>query len=730
MYVLLNSFRKLFIVYFISLFTIPIISQSNDAKLEIVQLSSIVDSTLQEIPWIGNDISSLFNLPPLFSIYSNNTETSAKGWIGINKDKIIIRIVVNDDYHINKQTGTNIWDGDAIQIGIDAKGDGTNGQAKDVAYTGPDDASITVALTDDGAKAWAHYYGHPDGSGAFTKLDLDIRRNDEKNITIYNILLPWESFQMKAGISPYMGLAFQINDTDKGPEQERIYWGRGAGGNLRPGLFKQLLIGDPNEEFVSIQSIKNEIWTTNDIAKAIVAVNSTTPLKISADFKNINHTIDFPGSQNSTCLQRFVINVQPGELIKDSEELTISVTGKNQNRIDKKVKLVSPGNVYDEFENKINRLIESSPHELYTRYLVSLNAIIADEKNKALSLLGDDPVHIVRFHKYVDEIVAGIENNSWSRIVDSKSSLLLSFISGIDRSLQFYTLTLPTNWNENKTYPLIVDLHGSGSAYPLDYFIELFRDTNNNSTENNVEAIILRPWGRGNLEYLDYAESDVWDAIVEVKKLFKVNEDRKYLTGGSMGGFGTWTLSVCAPDKWAAIAIRSGGEEDMPSELGFAANIAKLPILIWHGENDGAVSVTHAYKMEKALKKVGNEPKMVIVQNRGHFEQPEDIKSTYEWLLSHKRKEATKFTYLASSKRHNGRNGVTVLDIKNVIAELPKIDVVITGNIIEIKSKSTSKIKVKMGKDGLGLNGEVKVVWNGEQVYDGSVTEKVFIEKK
>ncbi len=81
---------------------------------------------------------------------------------------------------------------------------------------------------------------------------------------------------------------------------------------------------------------------------------------------------------------------------------------------------------------------------------------------------------------------------------------------------------------------------------------------------------------------------------------------------------------------------------------------------------------------------------------------------------------------MASSKKHNGRNGVTVLDLKNIVTNLPKIDVTISDNLIEINSEGISIIQVK----SLGLTGEVKVIWNGERVYKGVVTEEVFYKEK
>ncbi len=72
-------------------------------------------------------------------------------------------------------------------------------------------------------------------------------------------------------------------------------------------------------------------------------------------------------------------------------------------------------------------------------------------------------------------------------------------------------------------------------------------------------------------------------------------------------------------------AICSGADKGAPSELGFATNIAQVPVLIWHGEKDGSVPVTNAYTMQKALQKVGNNPEIKFIPNRGHSMNPEDV---------------------------------------------------------------------------------------------------------
>jgi len=116
---------------------------------------------------------------------------------------------------------------------------------------------------------------------------------------------------------------------------------------------------------------------------------------------------------------------------------------------------------------------------------------------------------------------------------------------------------------------------------------------------------------------------------------YKVDKDRVYVTGLSMGGFGTWALAAAHPEKFAAIVPICGGGN--PAD---ATKIKDLPIWIFHGAKDTVVPPSRSEAMEKALKEAGaKEVKYTLYPDAGHdswtktYENPE----VWEWLLKHKR---------------------------------------------------------------------------------------------
>ena len=82
----------------------------------------------------------------------------------------------------------------------------------------------------------------------------------------------------------------------------------------------------------------------------------------------------------------------------------------------------------------------------------------------------------------------------------------------------------------------------------------------------NGRYIVASPFGRGNAFYEDMGEQDVLQVLREVQRLYSIDPDRIYLTGGSMGGWGAWNIGLRCPDMFAALAPVMG-----PTEFAFWA---------------------------------------------------------------------------------------------------------------------------------------------------------------
>ncbi|MCX7819338.1 MAG: prolyl oligopeptidase family serine peptidase [Kiritimatiellae bacterium] len=137
---------------------------------------------------------------------------------------------------------------------------------------------------------------------------------------------------------------------------------------------------------------------------------------------------------------------------------------------------------------------------------------------------------------------------------------------------------------------------------------------------------------------------DWWDSARQILALrtllddviaaHRVDRDRVYVTGLSMGGFGTWRLAAEFPELFAAIAPICGG-----GPWYRAGALRQVPAWVFHGADDPVVPLRESEVMVEALRRVGAQPRFTVYPNTGHdawtaaYEGPE----LYEWLLQHRR---------------------------------------------------------------------------------------------
>jgi len=113
------------------------------------------------------------------------------------------------------------------------------------------------------------------------------------------------------------------------------------------------------------------------------------------------------------------------------------------------------------------------------------------------------------------------------------------------------------------------------------------------------------------------ADFDILDGVVamldELVADERIDRDRVYLTGLSMGGFGAWELGIREHDRFAAIVpICSGGD------LTRAFSLARTPIFAVHGASDRVVPVSQSRDMIAALRKAGGDPQYLELEGVGH----------------------------------------------------------------------------------------------------------------
>jgi predicted peptidase len=120
----------------------------------------------------------------------------------------------------------------------------------------------------------------------------------------------------------------------------------------------------------------------------------------------------------------------------------------------------------------------------------------------------------------------------------------------------------------------------------------------------------------------------------EMVEKYQVDADRIYVSGLSMGGFGTWALAAHQPRRLAAIAPICGGGEPFMTRL-----YPRLPTWVFHGDQDRVVPLERSQQMVDALQRAGGQVKFTVYPDVGHdsWTQTYADPQFYQWLLEQRR---------------------------------------------------------------------------------------------
>jgi len=256
-----------------------------------------------------------------------------------------------------------------------------------------------------------------------------------------------------------------------------------------------------------------------------------------------------------------------------------------------------------------------------------------------------------------------------------------AYRAGEDDSIQPYHVSVPDSYDPAKPSPLVVSLHGYGGDKLTREYWTAERSLTHAPEKNKHNIIVLSIYGRGNTMYHGLGKRDVFRAMDEVTRDYNVDPQRVYLRGGSMGGHGTWFVSIYHPDRFAAISPMCGycyrfkhdRWEAVPSwaykatltEYGlsfFAENYLHVPNCIHHGAVDQTVSVENSRTMAKCLKDLGYDCLYKEYEGVGHdVWTVVDSASVYDWLMQYKLDPYPKrVIYKTPTLRYNHAYWVTI----------------------------------------------------------------------
>lgn len=204
-----------------------------------------------------------------------------------------------------------------------------------------------------------------------------------------------------------------------------------------------------------------------------------------------------------------------------------------------------------------------------------------------------------------------------------------SFSKEVKMKLELnYILQLPKNQKDK--FPLMVFLHGSGER---GTDLELVKNHSPFTYQDLIKSpiAILAPQCP---EKVWWDTESLYQLILEISKKYNVDQSRIYLTGLSMGGWGTWKLAEEHPEMFAAIAPVCAPVDRMM--MINAEKLKDMPIKIYHGALDDIVPPTQSIDIFQKLKGMNKTVELIIFSNDNHnsWDSTYSDPKFYEWLLA------------------------------------------------------------------------------------------------
>ena len=198
------------------------------------------------------------------------------------------------------------------------------------------------------------------------------------------------------------------------------------------------------------------------------------------------------------------------------------------------------------------------------------------------------------------------------------------------RELFGYRMLKPQAIRATQMYPLLLFLHGAGergtdNRCQTKYLPQWMAQ---GEYRKNYPCFLVAPQCRPDRLWVETPRAFdrsaprqapgpqmqvVIDILHDVINNFPIDEERLYLTGLSLGGYGSWDLGTRLADRWAAVAPICGGGDEL-----YADRLVGVPVWAWHGDADEIVPVDKSRRMIDAIRQAGGEPKYTELQGVGH----------------------------------------------------------------------------------------------------------------
>lgn len=205
-----------------------------------------------------------------------------------------------------------------------------------------------------------------------------------------------------------------------------------------------------------------------------------------------------------------------------------------------------------------------------------------------------------------------------------------------NKSTLNYLVFLPQSYDTSKKWPLILSLHGSGERGNNIDNVKKWGIHKILKENDNFPFVVVSPQCPAG-EIWEMQFKALKDLLNEMESNYNIDSERIYLTGYSMGGYGTWNFAILNPERFTAIVPISGGAISPKKAL----RLKNVPIWVAHGDSDTDVQFEESKRIVDCLKVYNSNIIFRVYKGAGHevcttaYEEPE----LFQWLLKQKRKK-------------------------------------------------------------------------------------------
>ena len=301
------------------------------------------------------------------------------------------------------------------------------------------------------------------------------------------------------------------------------------------------------------------------------------------------------------------------------------------------------------------------------------------------------------------------------------------YVSAVDGSVQPYAITLPGGVNpmEGRRWPLHLVLHGRADQMNEVNFIHRMDGKPLKKDGEEQTWIQLDVYGRGNNAYRWAGETDVFEALTDVRRRFRIDDNRITLHGFSMGGAGAWHLGMHFPAMWSSVGPGAGfvdyyrylkkdpnnPDQRLPEyqhatlriydSIDYALNAFDVPVCTYGGENDPQLLA--GASMTEAARELGVTIKLIIGPKMGHAFDPESQKQFMDFLQEHSAtgkphfEQRKQIRFTTRTLRYNSCDWVTIEEVEAVYK--PSVVEAQENNDGDVEITTTNVNALRVGRD-------------------------------